>query len=85
MPLRLDHLPLFFHLFGVAALSMLVPSAHALVTENYVEARSFFYTGILGLFFLFMISIAASNRTIKESGVRQLASLALGLLFYPCF
>ena len=85
MPLRLDHLPLFFHLFGVAALSMFVPSAHALVIENYVEARSFFYTGLLGLFLLFMISIAASNRKIMESGVRQLASLALGLLFLPVF
>ncbi len=85
MQLRLDHLPLFFHLFGVAALSMLVPSAHALATENYAEARSFFYTGFLGLFLLFMVAIAASNRTILESGVRQLASLALGFLLLPVF
>ena len=64
MELRLYQLPLFFHLFGLAALAMLVPSAHALVVENYAEARSFFYTGMLGLFFLFMIAIAASNRKI---------------------
>jgi trk system potassium uptake protein TrkH len=85
MELRLDHLPLFFHLFGVAALAMLVPSIHALVSENYAEARSFFYTGLLGLFFLFMIAIAASNRKIMESGVQQLASLAFGLLLLPVF
>jgi trk system potassium uptake protein TrkH len=64
---------------------MLVPSAHALVVENYAEARSFFYTGMLGLFFLFMIAIAASNRKIMESGVQQLASLAFGLLLLPLF
>ena len=85
MELRLYQLPLFFHLFGLAALAMLVPSAHALVVENYVEARSFFYTGMLGLFFLFMIAIAASNRKIMESGVQQLASLAFGLLLLPLF
>ena len=64
---------------------MFVPSAHALVMENYAEARSFFYTGCLGLFFLFMIAIAASNRKIVESGVRQLASLALGFFLLPVF
>lgn len=85
MDLRLYHLPLFFHLFGVASVAMLVPSAHALAVENYAEARSFFYTGLLGLFLLFMIALAASNRKIMESGVQQLASLALGFFLLPVF
>ncbi len=85
MELRLDHLPLFFHLFGIAAVAMLVPSIYALVSENYAESRSFFYTALLGLFFLFMVAIAASNRKIMESGVQQLASLVLGLLLLPIF
>ncbi len=82
---RLSHLPFFFQLFSVAALSMFLPSAHALTFENYAEARSFFYTGILGLFLLLMIALATSNRTLEESGIQQLTSLALGFLILPVY
>ena len=85
MWLRLSHLPLFVQLFGITSALMLVPSAHALALENYAEARSFFYSGLLGLFLIFMIALATSNRKIEETSVQQLASLALSFFLIPAF
>ncbi len=85
MWLRLTQLPFFLQLFGVASLAMYFPSVHALSLENYTQARSFFYTGTLGLFFLFMVSLAASNRQLEETGIQQLVSLALGFFLLPLY
>ena len=64
---------------------MIIPSAHALALENYADARSFFYTSLLGLFLLLMIALATSNRIIEETGIQQLTSLALGFLLLPIY
>ena len=64
---------------------MILPSVHALTVENFAQARSFFYTGTLGLFLLSMIALAASNRKLEETGVQQLASLALGFFVLPLY
>ena len=64
---------------------MYFPSAHALSVENFAQARSFFYTGTLGLFFLFMVTLATSNRQLEETGIQQLVSLALGLFLLPLY
>lgn len=85
MWIRFTQLPFFFQLFGVASLAMILPSAHALTVENFAQARSFFYTGTLGLFLLSMIALAASNRKLEETGVQQLASLALGFFVLPLY
>ena len=82
---RLSHLPFFFQLFIVAALSMIIPSAHALALENYAHARAFFYSSLLGLSLLLMIALAISNRRMGESGIQQLTSLALGFLLLPVY
>ena len=85
MWLKITQLPFFLQLFGVASLAMYFPSAHALSFENYTQARSFFYTGTLGLFFLFMVALAASNRKLEETGIQQLVSLALGFFILPLY
>lgn len=82
---RFFDLPVLFHLFAVAACSMLVPSFFALSQGEYFQARSFFYTGILGLVFLALIALAMANRKIEETGVQQLGALGLGFVILPVF
>lgn len=82
---RFLDLPVLFHLFAVAAATMLLPSFFALSQAAYFDARMFFYTGVLGLLFLAMVALAMSNRKIEESGVQQLGSLGLGFVILPIF
>ena len=51
MQRHLLYLPFALQIFGVMAISMIVPSLYALVTEQFFEARMFFYTGLLGVTF----------------------------------
>ena len=83
MDLKITHLPLIVHLFGVIFFSMLFPSAFALSLEEFSTARSFFYSSILGLFVYFLICIATSNREINENYLNQLFSLVLSFFLLP--
>ena len=73
--MRLFKLPLFLLLTLVAAVSMYLPASYALNQRDHHIARSFFYSGTLTLILTFMIIVAISNRTIRQSSLQQLASL----------
>ena len=85
MQRHLLYLPFALQIFGVMAISMIVPSLYALVTEQFFEARMFFYTGLLGVTFLALIGLARSNQTSRETALDQMLSLALIFVFLPVF
>lgn len=71
----LRNLPFFLKLVLLTGLWMMVPAVHALVREDFHEARSFFYAGLLTLTFTSLVGIAISNRPHNRSGLQQLAGL----------
>lgn len=85
MLMRLYHLPLFFLLWGICAVSMFVPAGYAIVNQSFYEARMFGYSALLGLLALVMVVMAASNRHFELTGVRQLGSLLIGFLILPFY
>ena len=85
MQRHLLYLPFALQIFGVMAISMIVPSLYALVTDQFFEARMFFYTGLLGATFLALIGLARSNQTSRETALDQMLSLALIFVFLPVF
>lgn len=82
---RLYQLPLFFLLWGLCSAAMFVPMGYALAHQSFFEARMFGYSAVLGLFLLFMVGLALSNRKFELSGVRQLSSLLLGFVLLPFY
>ena len=72
---RVGELPLFLLAFGAASLSMYVPALHAVVVEESVEARTFFYTGSLGLILFAMIAVATMGQTPRHGTLGPLLSL----------
>ncbi|MGY3436611.1 MULTISPECIES: TrkH family potassium uptake protein [unclassified Marinovum] len=72
---HLKNLPFFLQLAGLTGIWMMVPAAHALSAENFHQARSFFYAGLLTLIFVSLVGIAISNRPHNQSGLRQLMGL----------
>ena len=81
----LKGLPLLFQIFGLACSLMFVIAAYSLLTSLFREARIFFYIGLTGILVLSLLTIATSNRELKETGVSQLFSLILSFLFLPIF
>ena len=55
---RILSLPLILLLTGIFSIAMFVPALHALVQEDHTIARSFFYSGLLGLTLIFVIGLA---------------------------
>lgn len=76
-------LPLFVLLAGVASASMIVPACFALAIEDFHDARSFFYSGLLGLIVTGMVGMALANRAHNKSAMRQLLALLAGFVFLP--
>ena len=54
----LYRMPLILLLTGIASASMIVPAAVALAEEEFHDARSFFYAGIVGMVLTALIAIA---------------------------
>lgn len=79
----LSQLPLLLHLCLIAGAAMLVPAAHALVSEDFHVARSFFYAGILIFVITTFIGIAISGRTQTYSQRDQLLTLVVSFVFLP--
>ena len=71
--------PLFLLLMGSGALSMYVPSAHALAVNSHREARAFFYSGTLFLLIVVLVALALSARTRKRGDMGNLLAL------FACF
>lgn len=79
----LVRLPFLLLLIGLASISMMVPAAVALWNEAYHDARSFFYSGLIGLVFCSLITLALANRPHNQSAIRQLLALLATFLVLP--
>lgn len=62
---------------------MVFPAAVALWNEAFHEARSFFYSGLIGLIFCTLTGVAMSNRPHNRSAIRQLFALLAAFLALP--
>jgi trk system potassium uptake protein TrkH len=81
----LARLPLFLVIWGIAALAMWVPAGYALVLDLHAISRSFFYSGMLGLICVVMISLSMGNRVPRYGLLGQLLSLLATLSVLPAF
>lgn len=79
----MSRLPLFLSLMGLASASMFLPAGFALAIEEFHDARSFFYAGLIGLILTGLVAIALSNRSHNRSPLRQLLALAAAFIFLP--
>ncbi len=80
---RLLALPFFLLLSGIASAAMILPAGYALAIEEFHDARSFFYPGIVGLVLCTLIGIAVSTRPHQQSAFRQLLSLLAAFSVLP--
>ncbi|EEE37548.1 Trk system potassium uptake protein TrkH [Rhodobacteraceae bacterium KLH11] len=78
-------LPLLLMIWGVVALAMWIPAAYALALDDHETSRSFFYSGLLGLFAVSIIALAMSNRNPKRGTLGQLAVLLAAFTILPVF
>ena len=76
-------LPLFLLMSGLGSGAMLLPAVVALVIEDFHDARSFFYSAILGLVFTALTVLALANRSHNRSALRQLVALAAAFVVMP--
>ncbi|MGH1577117.1 TrkH family potassium uptake protein [Planktotalea sp.] len=80
---RILHLPVFLIFVILACLAMFIPAIHALTQEAFHVARSFFYSGLLGLIVCALIGIAMSGRTMHYSALDHLFALLGVFLILP--
>ena len=78
-------LPLFLQLFGVSAVSMLLPSIYGLVVNDHQASRAFLYAGVLGLVAFTLIAIAHAGRKPLDGALGPLLSLLSAFVFLPVF
>lgn len=78
-------LPLFLQLFGVSAVSMILPSIHGLVVNDHLASRAFLYAGLLGLVAFTLIAIAHAGRKPLDGALGPLLSLLSAFVFLPVF
>lgn len=84
MRVRLQDQPLFLLLAAFASVSMFLPALHALSLEDFRIARSFFYTGLLGLFLSVIIAIARGpRRRGRKEELNGLLALLAAFVFLP--
>lgn len=80
---RLATLPLLILLAGIASFAMFGPAALALAYEDFHSARSFFYTGMLGLVVASLVAVATAGRPHNNNPVRQLLALLFAFVVLP--
>lgn len=79
----LSRLPLILLLVGIASASMILPASVALWNEAFHDARSFFYSGLIGLIFCALVALAVANRPHNRNAIRQLLALLATFLVLP--
>ena len=79
----LYRLPLLLLLVAVASVSMVIPASVALWNEAFHDARSFFYSGLIGVILCALVSLALANRPHNQSAIRQLIALLAAFLVLP--
>ncbi|MGH1465381.1 MAG: TrkH family potassium uptake protein [Cognatishimia sp.] len=85
MAFRIQHMPLFLQFAGVAGMAMFIPAIYALTLQDFLEARSFFYGGMLLLFGVLLVAIALeNNKKVKEESLQDyLLSLLMAYIILP--
>ncbi|MEX0277353.1 MAG: TrkH family potassium uptake protein [Ruegeria sp.] len=81
----LRRLPLLLMIWGIASLAMWVPAIYALALDDHDTSRSFFYSGLLGLFVVTLIAVAQMNRIPRRGTLGQLAVLLASFTILPLF
>ena len=83
---RILSLPLVLLLTGIFSIAMFVPALHALVQQDHTIARSFFYSGLLGLALVMVVGLAMSGQVRRDaSDLQNLLSLFLTYTLLPFF
>ncbi|MFC3616311.1 TrkH family potassium uptake protein [Lutimaribacter marinistellae] len=82
-PLR--RTPLFLLIWAVFSLAMWVPAVHAHFLNDHPTAQAFFYSGILGLFVVTLVTLSSSGRVPKWGALGQLAALLASFGILPVF
>ncbi|MEM9580093.1 MAG: potassium transporter TrkG [Pseudomonadota bacterium] len=80
---RILDLPVFVIFVIIGCLMMYIPALHALDREAFHIARSFFYSGTLGLVLCALIGIAFSTRPVHHTALQHLASLLAVFALMP--
>lgn len=83
MPITLKSLPFFVQLMGIGTLAMLVPSVHALVVEDFVTMRVFFYGTILFGFLTLVLALATAGYQPANLARSQLMTLLAAFAGLP--
>ncbi|KIC44528.1 potassium transporter TrkH [Ruegeria sp. ANG-S4] len=81
----LRRLPLLLMIWGITSLAMWVPAIYALALDDHDTSRSFFYSGLLGLFVVTLIAVAQMNRIPRRGTLGQLAVLLASFTILPLF
>ena len=81
----LRRLPLLLLIWGVASLAMWIPAAYALSLDDHDTSRSFFYSGLLGIFVVSLIALALMNREPRRGTLGQLAVMLSSFTILPLF
>ncbi|PYG34463.1 TrkH family potassium uptake protein [Pelagimonas varians] len=79
----IKNLPFFLLMLGISSLSAMVPATYALMIEEFHDARSFFYGGLIGLIMTAMFGIALATRPHNGSALSQLVALLAGFALLP--
>ncbi|MEM1352484.1 MAG: potassium transporter TrkG [Pseudomonadota bacterium] len=76
---------LFVLIFGVAALSMILPALHGGAVRSLETARNFLYTGLFGLVIFTLIVLAQGGRNPRHGAVGNLVSIFATFVLLPAF
>lgn len=79
----IKNLPFFLLMLLVASLSTLVPAIYALWIEEFHDARSFFYAGLIGAILTSFVGLALATRPHNASAMSQLVALLAGFALLP--
>ncbi|MEN8892042.1 TrkH family potassium uptake protein [Planktotalea arctica] len=80
---RILDLPVFLIFVILACSAMFIPAIHALTQEEFHVARSFFYSGLLGLILCALIGIAMSGRATHNTALEHLLALLAVFVILP--
>ena len=80
---RITALPFFVLLMGIGSLAMLVPAGHAVATDSFAVARSFFYSGVLFFLLTALIAVAMNGYTPRRAARSHLITLLGAYIALP--
>lgn len=76
-------LPFFVVLMGIGAVAMLVPAAHAVIVEDFLTMRVFFYGFVLFSFLTVLIGLATNGHARASVARSQLVGLLAAFSILP--